>query len=144
MKTENYCRCSKCIEQKEETTPAKSENYWREQYLFIYEKYHRQIGENSKQADRIVQLEAALDAMVEGVARKTDSQQAERIRELEEQLKAEQGASRELYAMLGHIVDWSPELPFYMKDQNKTLFRNALAAARELLSKCSGKWEEAE
>lgn len=109
-------------------------------------------GEN-QQAERIVQLEAALDAMVEGVARKTDSQQAERIRELEEQrkvmgflvsegtkeLETEQAKSRELYAMLGHIVDWSPELPFYMKDEHKTLFRNALAAARELLSKCSVK-----
>lgn len=115
------------------------EGYWYEQYQLMRERYHRQIGENSKQAERIVQLEAALDAMVEGVARKSDSQQAERIRELEEQLKAKQGESRELYAMLGHIVDWSPELPFYMKDEYKTLFRNALAAARELLSKCKVK-----
>lgn len=129
----------------EQTTPAptpwsaKSEAYWHEQYQLMREKYHRQIGENSQQAERIVQLEAALDAMVEGVARKSDSQQAARIRELEEQLKAKQGESRELYAMLGHIVDWSPELPFYMKDEYKTLFRNALAAARELLSKCKVK-----
>ncbi len=54
-------------------------------------------------------------------------------------LETEQDKSRELYAMLGHIVDWSPELPYYMKDEYKTLFRNALAAARELLSKCSAK-----
>ena len=87
---DNYCRCSKCIEQEEQTAPAptpwsaKSEAYWYEQYQLMRERYHRQIGENSKQAERIVQLEAALDAMVEGVARKSDSQQAERIRELEE------------------------------------------------------------
>ena len=117
------------------------------------ERSYRLMGENSKQAERIVQLEAALDAMVEGVARKSDSQQAERIRELEEQrkvlgflvdegtkeLETEQAKNHELCAMLGHIVDWSPELPFYMKDEYKTLFRNALAAARELLSKCKVK-----
>jgi|GEM_PF-4600133 len=58
---------------------------------------------------------------------------------LEDQLKAKQGENHELYAMLSHIVDWSPELPYYMKDEYKTLFRNALAAARELLSKCKVK-----
>ena len=102
----------------EATTPAPTpwevkEGYWYEQYQLMRERYNRQIGENSKLA--------------------------ERIRELEDQLKAKQGESHELYAMLGHIVDWSPELPFYMKDEYKTLFRNALAAARELLSKCSVK-----
>lgn len=33
-------------------------------------KLDQLMGENSQQAERIVQLEAALDAMVEGVARK--------------------------------------------------------------------------
>ena len=71
MKTENDCRYSKCIE---ETTPAPTpwevkEGYWYEQYQLMRERYNRQIGENTKQAERIVQLEAALDAMVEGVAR---------------------------------------------------------------------------
>lgn len=69
----------------------------------------------------------------------TSRKQAGRMRELEEQLKAKHSENRELYAMLSHIVDWSPELPYYMKDEYKTLFRNALAAARELLSKCSVK-----
>ena len=87
--------------------------YWYQEYLEIREKYWERIGENSMQADR--------------------------IRELEEQLKAKQGENHELYAMLSHIVDWSPELPYYMKDEYKTLFRNALAASRELLSKCSVK-----
>lgn len=41
---------------------------------------------------------------------------------------------RELHAVLSNIVDWSPELPYYMKDEDKMLFRNALAYARELLS----------
>jgi|LakMenEpi03Aug12_release.lakeMendotaPanAssembly.Ray.scaffolds.fasta_scaffold78917_2 hypothetical protein len=144
MKTENECRCDKRINQLEEalrniangdmrtsrakakmalegtfppvdekankelvgaTTPAptpwsaKSETYWRDQYLFMYEKYHKLMREKSDQAERI----------------------------------------RELYAMLGHIVDWSPELPFYIKDEYKVLFRNALSAARELLSKCKAK-----
>jgi predicted nuclease with TOPRIM domain len=44
-------------------------------------------------------------------------------------------ALRETRAMLSHIVDWSPELPYYIKDEYKTLFENALAAARELLRK---------
>lgn len=98
--------------------PFYFKGYWYQEYLEMREKYWERTHENSKLA--------------------------ERIRELEEQLKAKQGESRELYAMLGHIVDWSPELPFYMKDEYKTLFRNALAAARELLSKCSGKWEGAQ
>ena len=73
----------------EPTTPAPTpwevkEGYWYEQYQLMRERYNRQIGKNTKQAERIVQLEAALDAMVEGVARKTDSKQADRIRELEE------------------------------------------------------------
>jgi hypothetical protein len=102
----------------EPTTPAPTpwevkEGYWYEQYQLMREKYHKQIGENSEQA--------------------------ERIRELEEQLKAKRGENHELYAMLSHIVDWSPEPPYYMKDEYKTLFRNALAAARELLSKCKVK-----
>ena len=157
MKTENDCRCDKRINQLEEalrsiangdmrlsktmarcalegappavdekankelvgaTAPAPTpwevkEGYWYEQYQLMRERYNRQIGENSKLA--------------------------ERGRELEEQLKAKQGESRELYAMLSHIVDWSPELPFYIKDEYKVLFKNALAAARELLSKCSVK-----
>lgn len=57
IQLETYCRCRKCIEQEKETTPAKSENYWREQYLFIYERYHKQIRENSQQAERIRELE---------------------------------------------------------------------------------------
>ena len=93
--------------------PFYFKGYWYQDYLEMREKYWERIHENSKQA--------------------------ERIRELEEQLKAKQGESCKLYAMLGHIVDWSPELPFYMKDEHKTLFRNALAAARELLSKCKVK-----
>ena len=103
----------------EQTTPAatpwsdKSEAYWHDQYQLMREKFWKQINVNSKLA--------------------------ERMRELGEQLKAKQGENRELYAMLGHIVDWSPELPYYMKDEHKTLFRNALAAARELLSKCKVK-----
>lgn len=106
------------VKPNEQTAPAPTtwevkEGYWYEQYQLMREKFWKQIAENS--------------------------QLAERIRELEEQLKAKKGESRELYAMLGHIVDWSPELPFYMKDEHKTLFRNALAAAIELLSKCSGK-----
>lgn len=99
----------------EPTTPAPTpwsakEGYWYEQYQLMRERYHRQLGDNTER----------------GVA----------IRELEEQLKAKHSENRELYAMLGHIVDWSPELPFYIKDEYKVLFKNALAAARELLSKC--------
>lgn len=100
-----------------ETPWEVKEGYWYEQYQLMRERYNRQIGKNT--------------------------QQAERIRELEEQrkeeLETEQAKSRELYAMLGHIVDWSPQLPFYIKDEYKVLFKNALAAARELLSKCSVK-----
>lgn len=100
------------------------------------EKYYKQMGENSQQAERIKDLTFLVTEL------QPNRDYADRIRELEDQLKAKQGENHELYAMLGHIVDWSPELPFYMKDEYKTLFRNALAAARELLSKCSGKWKK--
>ena len=91
------------------------------------ERYHRQIAENSQRAERIRELEE--QRKVRGFL----------LNEAIKDLETEQAKSRELYAMLGHIVDWSPELPYYMKDEYKTLFRNALAAARELLSKCSVK-----
>lgn len=126
----------------ETTTPAptpwsaKSEAYWHEQYQLMREKYYKQMGENSQQAERIKDLTFLVTEL------QPNRDYADRIRELEDQLKAKQGENHELYAMLGHIVDWSPELPFYMKDEYKTLFRNALAAARELLSKCSGKWKK--
>lgn len=64
MKTENYCRCSKCIEQEEETAPAptpwsaKSEAYWQEQYQLMREKYHKQLGER-------IQLREALECLVD-------------------------------------------------------------------------------
>lgn len=111
------------------TTPwsAKSEAYWREQYQLMRERYHRQIAENSQRAERIRELEE--QRKVRGFL----------LNEAIKDLETEQAKSRELYAMLGHIVDWSPELPYYMKDEYKVLFKNALAAARELLSKCSVK-----
>lgn len=109
------------------------EAYWHGQYQLMREKYYKQMGENSQQAERIKDL----TFLVTELQPKKDA--AERIRELEEQLKAKQGESHKLYAMLGLIVDWSPELPYYMKDEYKTLFKNVLAAARELLSKCSVK-----
>lgn len=117
----------------EQTTPAptpwsaKSEAYWHNQYQLMREKYWERIGENSKQLDRIRELEEQLKVK--------EFLLNQAIKDLE----TEQAANRELYAMLGHIVDWSPELPYYMKDEYKTLFRNALAAAIELLSKCSVK-----
>jgi len=63
---------------------------------------------------------------------------------LKDQLKAKQVENNELCAMLGYIVDWSPELPFYSKDKCKVLFTDALSAARELLSKCKAKDREEE
>jgi hypothetical protein len=115
--------------------------YWYQEYLKMREKYWERIGENSKQADRIRELEEQLkvkEFLLNQAIKDLETEQAKN-RKLEDQLKVKQRESRELYAMLGHIVDWSPELPFYMKDEYKTLFRNALAAARELLSKCSVK-----
>lgn len=67
------------------------------------ERYHRQIGENSKQAERIVQLEEALRNIANGDMRTSrakakmalegtfppvdeNPEQAERINKLEEQL----------------------------------------------------------
>lgn len=116
-----------------ETPRAVKEGYWHGQYQLMREKYYKQMGENSQQAERIKDLTFLVTEL------QPNRDYADRIRELEDQLKAKQGENHELYAMLGHIVDWSPELPYYMKDEYKTLFRNALAAARELLSKCSVK-----
>lgn len=116
-----------------ETPWAVKEGYWHGQYKLMREKYYKQMGENSQQAERIKDLTFLVTEL------QPNRDYADRIRELEDQLKAKQGENHELYAMLGHIVDWSPELPFYMKDEYKTLFRNALAAARELLRKCNVK-----
>lgn len=96
-------------------------------FTLMREKYYRQIGENTKRAERIRELEEQRKVLGFLVDEGT------------KELETEQAAKRELYAMLSHIVDWSPELPYYMKDEYKTLFKNALAAARELLSKCSVK-----
>lgn len=115
-KSDNYCRCSKCIEQyhkqmgenSEPTIPATSEEdlfkqrkdpfyfkgYWYQEYLKMREKYWKQTGENPEQAERIRELEEQWKVM--------EFLLNEAIKDLEK----EQAEKRELYAMLGHIVDW--------------------------------------
>jgi hypothetical protein len=41
---------------------AFKEGYWYEQYQLMRERYHKQIGENSKQAERIRELEEQLES----------------------------------------------------------------------------------
>jgi hypothetical protein len=50
---------------------AVKEGYWYEQYQLMRERYHKQIGENSKQAERSRQLEEQLQAKLDDLQAST-------------------------------------------------------------------------
>lgn len=50
---------------------AVKEGYWYEQYQLMRERYHKQIGENSKQAERIRELEEQLQAKLDDLKAST-------------------------------------------------------------------------
>lgn len=86
-------------------------------------KYWERIGENSKQLDRIRELEEqrkVKEFLFNQAAKELESEQVE---------------NHKLRCALSHIVDWCPEPSDYVKDEYIRLFRNAIATARELLRK---------
>ena len=130
MKTENDYRCDKRINQLEEalrniangdmrTSRAKAK--------MALEGTFPPVDEKPEQEERINKLEEQLNVM-----RFLFNQAAK-------ELESEQVENHKLRCALSHIVDWCPEPSDYVKDEYIRLFRNAIATARELLSKCSAK-----
>jgi hypothetical protein len=114
---------------------AVKEGYWYEQYQLMRERYHKQIGENSKQAERSRQLEEQLQAKLDDLQASTIHSCGDSCSRPMCVLRREKDAYKESLKYI-HSICEDKTISLHPDDDAKATIDECIMEAERAMQKC--------